>query len=148
MENKTAETFTGEKNKNMKKQVQYSAEDLKIKAWLLELAEKQYSHADSFYAFKNANGNWEYGSSNDEPMKFGNGNNNQMKGNIAKILFATTQTDEILKAIEDVRGKIEKTQIIVSNENEYINGYAKGYSGALVDCMNLLDELLTKFKTD
>ena len=42
-------------------------------------------------------------------------------------LFATTQTNEILKAIEDVRGKIEET----------------GYVNSLV----LLDELLTKFKT-
>ena len=73
--------------KPFKKTVKYSDEDLEIKEFLIGLAKEQYEHGDSFYAFKNLKGNWEFGSSNDEPMKFGDGNFNQIKGSLAKILF-------------------------------------------------------------
>ena len=70
-----------------KKTVKYSAEDLEIKEFLIGLAKEQYDHGDSFYAIKKLSGSWEFGSSNDEPMKFGNGYTNQLAGNMVKLLF-------------------------------------------------------------
>lgn len=61
--------------------------DDKYKEFLINLAKEQYDHGDSFYAFKNKKGNWEFGSNNDEPLKFGNGNSNQMKSSLVKILY-------------------------------------------------------------
>jgi colicin import membrane protein len=61
--------------------------DSQIKEFLIGLAKEQYDHGDDFYAHKNKKGNWEFGSTNDEPLKFGNGHSNVLESKLAIIIF-------------------------------------------------------------
>lgn len=61
--------------------------DNDLAEFLRDLAEEQYPHGDDFYAFKNKKRNWEFGSTNDEPLKFGNGYKNMLPDKIVKILY-------------------------------------------------------------
>lgn len=61
--------------------------DEEIKNFLLELAKEHYSHGDNFFAHKNKKGNWEFGSTNDEPLKFGKGYTHQLNHSLVVIIY-------------------------------------------------------------
>jgi len=67
--------------------IKYTEKDLQIKEWLIGLAKIQYDHGDDFYAYKSKNGKWHFGSSNDEPMKFGNGYENILPEGMVEIIY-------------------------------------------------------------
>lgn len=93
-----------------------------IKARLIELAKKEYKCADGYFAYKSKKGKWHWGSTNDEPMKFGDGTSHFLDEEMLVIMLE----NDLEKEKKYTKKSIEERKKEFAEElREFLEKYGK-----------------------